>query len=123
MDIATIVQFLESVNLNDGCGGLGFLVRLIKFGVFPILQIGIPIILIVFGTIDLGKAVIASDEKQVKEAQSKLIKRCIYAIVVFFIVTIVQLLTSMVAGAVGGGEGEAAAGVNNWAECWNNTNR
>ena len=45
---------------------------------------------------DLGKAVISSDDKAVKEAQSKLIKRCIYAILVFFIVTLLNLLFTMV---------------------------
>ena len=80
--------------VDDGCGGLAPIVRIIKNGVFPIVQIGIPILLIVFGTIDLGKAVISSDEKEVKQAQSRLIKRCIYAILVFFIVTLLNLYYS-----------------------------
>ena len=48
----------------DSCGGLLPIVRLIRKGVFPLVQIGIPILLIVFGTIDLGKAVISSEEKE-----------------------------------------------------------
>ena len=35
--------------INDGCGGLRPIVAIIKNGVFPIVQIGIPILLIVFG--------------------------------------------------------------------------
>ena len=100
----------------DGpCHGFGFIVRIIKNGLFPILQIGIPIILIVLGTFDLGKAVISSDDKAVKEAQSKLIKRCIYAIAVFFIVTIVNLVLTM----VGNIAGDDASGISSWRECWN----
>ena len=53
--------------LDQPCGGLDPIVKIIKKGVFPIVQIGIPILLIVFGTIDLGKAVISSDEKEVKQ--------------------------------------------------------
>ena len=101
-------------SINDNCGGLGPIVRIIKKGVFPIVQIGIPILLIVFGTIDLGKAVISSDEKEVKQAQSRLIKRCIYAILVFFIVTIVSLLFTMVSDIVG----DSAPGLTAWSECW-----
>ncbi len=115
LNISNFFQLLTEVNLDDGCEGFGFIVRIIKNGVFPILQIGIPIILIVLGTLDLGKAVISSDDKAVKEAQSKLIKRCIYAIAVFFIVTLVSLVFSMVGSLV---DEETAPGLVNWSDCW-----
>lgn len=101
--------------LDQPCGGLDPVVRIIKKGVFPIVQIGIPILLIVFGTIDLGKAVISSDEKEVKQAQSRLIKRCIYAAAIFFIVTLVTLVMSLVATGADNNSGDTAG----WAECWN----
>ena len=101
--------------IDDNCGGLEPIVRIIKLGVFPIVQIGIPILLIVFGTIDLGKAVISSDEKEVKQAQSRLIKRCIYAAAIFFITTIVSLIMSL----VGTGADETETDTNSWADCWN----
>ena len=104
-------------NVNDNCGGLEPIVRIIKKGVFPIVQIGIPILLIVFGTIDLGKAVISSDEKEVKQAQSRLIKRCIYAVAIFFITTLVSLLMSLVTTGAEAGDGEADT--TSWANCWN----
>lgn len=105
-------------NADEDCKGLKPIVRLIKKGVFPIVQIGIPIVLIVLGTIDLGKAVISSDEKEVKQAQSRLIKRCIYAVAVFFITTIVTLLMSLVGTGAKDGDGEA--NTTSWADCWNN---
>lgn len=100
---------------DKNCGGLKPVVQLIKKGVIPIVQIGIPIILIVLGTVDLGKAVIASDEKAVKSAQSMLIKRAIYAVAIFFITTIVTLLMSIVAS----GADSSEAKTNLWAKCWN----
>lgn len=115
MDFVQILDTIGEANVDDGCGGLLFLVRIIRQGVFPILQIGVPIILIILGTLDLAKAVISSDDKQVKEAQSKLIKRCIYAIAVFFIVTIVNLVITMVANIAG----DDADGISSWRECWN----
>ena len=117
MLLMNIVQVLDTtVNPEDNCRGFGFIVRIIKNGLFPILQIGIPIILIVLGTLDLGKSVISSDDKAVKEAQSKLIKRCIYAILVFFIVTLVNLVFSMV-GTIAGDD---APGLQSWSACWSN---
>lgn len=93
------------------CGGLLPVVRVIRKGVFPLVQLGIPIVLIILGTIDLGKAVIVSDEKDVKAAQSRLIKRFIYAALVFFVVTLVTVLMNIVSA---GGEGDT----NSWSTCW-----
>ena len=50
---------------GDACGGLGPFVSIIK-GVFELIKIGVPIILIIMGAIDLGKAVLASDDKEIK---------------------------------------------------------
>ncbi len=101
--------------LADVCGGLLPLVKIIRNGVFPIIWIGIPIILILLGTIDLGKAVISSDEKEVKAAQSRLIKRCIYAVLVFFVATIVSVLMNIIAT---GTNEEDATNTTSWQECW-----
>lgn len=96
------------------CTDLAPIIRVVKHGLFPIVQLGVPILLIVFGTIDLGKAVIASDEKEIKAAQSRLIKRFIYAALVFFIVTLVSVLMSVVAS----GEAEDSD-TSSWKTCWN----
>ena len=56
------------------------------------IQIVIPVIIILLGTIDLGKAVFSGDEKKVKEAQSTFIKRLIYGVAVFFVVVAVRLV-------------------------------
>lgn len=64
-----------------------------------ILKIVVPIILIVFGILDISKAVMANDEKEMKEAQKKFIKRIVYAVVIFFIVALVQFLFTRLAKA------------------------
>ncbi len=99
--------------MSDSCGGLLPLVRVIRKGVFPIIQIGIPIVLIILGTIDLGKAVISSDEKEVKSAQGRLIKRFIYAALVFFVVTFVTVVMNIVA------TGADDSDTTSWLSCWN----
>ena len=74
--------------------------------------------LIIFGLMDLGKAVIAGKEDEMKKAQGILIKRCIYAVMVFFVVTIVTLVFSLF------GKSENSNLVNSndtpkWSDCWN----
>ena len=71
-----------------------------------IIKIVIPIILIILGMIDLAKAVIGNDEKVMKEAQSRLIKRVIYAVVIFFIVALVQFIFGALAGAAESGNSD-----------------
>ena len=68
--------------------------------------------MILLGTIDLGKAVISSDEKEVKAAQSRLIKRFIYAALVFFVSTLVSVLMNIVA------QGQNDANTTGWENCW-----
>ena len=74
--------------------------------VLRILQIGIPIALLIFGTIDLGKAVMAGDEKEIKTATNLLLKRIIAALAVFLLFLVVSVVTGWVGG-------------NEWKTCWN----
>lgn len=83
------------------CGSLAFDIS----GTFPylvhtiitIIKIAVPILLIIFGMLDLGKAVVASKEDEIKKGQQLLIKRAISAVIVFFVIQIVQLLLGFVA--------------------------
>ena len=91
------------------------IVAFVKNGIFPIIQIGIPIIFVVFGTLDLGKAVIAGKEDEMKNAQKMLIKRCVYAVLVFFVVTIVSLVFGLFDSTKPYNEIE---GPGDWYSCW-----
>ena len=55
-------------------------------------KIGIPIILLVLGSLDFAQAVFASNEDGIKKAQGKFIKRLIIAVVIFLIPSVLQLL-------------------------------
>lgn len=91
--------------------------KFIKNGVYPIIQIGIPILLIIMGSIDLEKAVLSSDDKEIKGATGKLMKRAIAAVAVFFVATIVSLLMGMF-GSSGAGDNENIQGTESWKDCW-----
>lgn len=88
------------------CGdqGLGQVITLLK-NLIRLLQIAIPIGLIIFGMLDLGKAVIAGKEDEMKKATSTLIKRIIYAVAVFLVITIVSFVMGLV-------------GSSTWKDCW-----
>ena len=95
----------------DVCSDIMPLIKLVKHGVIPVIQLGIPIILIIIGMIDLGKAVIASKEDEIKTAQKLLIKRAIYAVAIFFVVLIVTAVFNLVGSSSG-------ANTATWSQCW-----
>ena len=109
---------MKLVQLLDvpGCSGIGPVVQFLKKGLLPIIQIGIPIILIVMGSVDLGKAVLSSDDKEIKGAVSKLIKRAIAAVAVFFVATIVTVVMGMFTNVTFDDDGKA--NTTDWGTCW-----
>ena len=62
-----------------------------------IIKIGVPILLIIFGMLDLGKAVIAQKEDEIKKGQAIFVKRLVAAVLVFLVVFIVQVVFNLVA--------------------------
>lgn len=99
----------------DQCDNLLPLIRLIKKGIIPLIQIGIPIILILLGMLDLGKAVVASKEDEIKAAQKLLVKRAIYALAIFFVVLIVQLVFGLLSNT---GDKDIENEGASWSACW-----
>ena len=94
------------------------IVKFLKRGVLPIIQIGIPIILIVMGTIDLGKAVLSSDDKEIKASTGRLIKRAIAAVFVFFVATIVSLVMGLFSRTNNEDKVTDDPENTSWATCW-----
>lgn len=64
--------------------------------VLLIFKIIIPVLLILFGMIDLGKAVIASKSDEVKKATSSLAMRAVAAVAIFLIPTIIGIVMGFV---------------------------
>lgn len=62
-----------------------------------IIKIAVPLLLIVWGMLDLGKAVVAQKEDEIKKGQQIFIKRIIAAVLVFLVVFVVQLVFGLVA--------------------------
>ncbi len=64
-------------------------------GVFKIV---IPLLVIIYGMIDLGKAVVASKDDEIKKAAKQLLIRIIAGIVIFFVPTLVGFAFSLADG-------------------------
>lgn len=99
-------MFILANNANTICTeGVGNIIAIVGF-ILKVIQWIVPIILIVLGTIDLVKAVIASKEDEIKKQQQILIKRIIAAVIVFLVPLIVSILTGLL-------------GTDDWKTCWN----
>ena len=81
--------------------------------IIMVVKIVIPLIIIILGIIDLGKAVISSKEDEVKKAKKSLINRLIYAVLVFCVVWIVTIVMDAISGI-----GIEGTNTTNWKTCW-----
>jgi len=91
------ICFIEPVYAVDyvSCGGVDDIPEALPTFVSNSvnnMKLWVPIIIIVMGMIDFGRAVMASDEKQMKESQSRFIRRIISGIMVFLTFAIVQFV-------------------------------
>ena len=95
-----LIQILDWTPIKGCFGGdiiiPGKLAWLISM-IIKLIQFGVPLLLIVFGMLDLGKAVVASKEDEIKKGQQMFIKRLITAVLVFLVVTVVRLVTNFAA--------------------------
>lgn len=71
--------------------------------IINIIKIVVPILLIIWGMLDLGKSVIAQKEEEIKKGQKLFLKRLLTAAIVYFIIVIVDLVVGIIGG---NGEGK-----------------
>lgn len=64
--------------------------------IINIMQIAVPVILVLMGTVDLVKAISSQKDDDIKKAQGVFIKRLIMGALVYFVVVIVKLLISII---------------------------
>lgn len=74
------------------CGGLVFnkILPDIVTTIINLIKFGVPVILIIFGMLDLGKAVMQQKDDDIKKGQKTFMTRFVAAIMVFLVVAIVQ---------------------------------
>lgn len=84
--------FLDAVNFCAGTSKIWQLVGNVLF----IFKIVIPLLLIIFGMIDLGKAVVGSKDDDIKKSVKSLAMRAVAGIVIFFVPTLVAFIFTLV---------------------------
>ena len=62
-----------------------------------IVQIAVPIILVIVGSLDFFKAITSQKEDEMKKSQNIFIKRLVLAAVIFFVIVIAKVLVSVIA--------------------------
>lgn len=67
--------------------------------IVDLLKIGVPVLLIILGMLDLGKATIAQKEDEIKKSQQLFIKRLISSALVFLVFIIVEVVFNFIAGS------------------------
>ena len=95
------------------CANLKPIISIIKT-VLNLVRFAVPLVLIVIGTFDIFKAVVASKEDEIKAAQKLLIKRVVYAVIIFLIPTIVMLVLNIVSKS-----GAENSDTKTFWDCWN----
>lgn len=92
-----IYLLANSGDVNNFCTETSAIWQFVGYVLF-VFKIAIPLLIILFGMIDLGKAVVANDDKAIKSATSSLVKRAIAGVVIFFLPVLVSFIFSIVNG-------------------------
>ena len=94
------MNILTKTSESD-CSILGSDLQELLNEAFTIIKICVPILCVVLISIDILSAVTSGDEKNIKEAQNKAVKRLMIGVVIFFIPTFVNLLLKWIGLASG----------------------
>lgn len=78
------------------CGSIPTAITQTINEVYKIMLIVIPVLVVIFALIDLGKAVIAGKQDEIKSATGMLIKRILICAIVFLVATLVSFVLGIV---------------------------
>jgi len=95
-------QYLENINLgkpieNVTCEGmLGEELLDEISNILTWIRIAVPIIVILLGSVDFAKAVLSDDQQELKKSTGRFVKRCIIAVAIFFIPSLIMYILSFI---------------------------
>ena len=101
LDLFNVLNVCEGVIGSKGIeDNIASIVHYIYLGI----QVVVPILLIIFGMIELAKAITAQKEDEIKKAQSSFLKKLVLAVIVFLVFSIVKLVFNFAGGGDSGAE-------------------
>lgn len=105
-------EFLDSMkDVCDSESSLLFVLQIARW-IIRIIQIAVPFVLIIFGSLDFFKAIVAGDEKEMKQKRKPFVQRVIAALVIILLPTLVNLIMKNIAKNTN----------NRFATCWEAAN-
>ena len=78
---------------------------------YIIIQVAVPVVLVVMGSLDLFKGISAQKEEEIKKGQQMFIKRLVAAAIIFFVFAITKVIISFAADGT-------SSKILNCAECF-----
>ena len=94
-------MLLANTTLTGFCTSTATMLRFVGYAIL-IFKVAIPIIIIVLGMMDFGKAVVSEKDEDIKKQAVKLGRRALAGLIIFFIPTVINWLFSTVPGATNG---------------------
>ena len=94
------IDVVSAATVKVTCGnitGIPKKIPILISDIIKIVQVVVPIILIIMGSLDLFKGITAQKEDEMKKGQQLFIKRLILGAIIFFVVVIVKFIISLVA--------------------------
>ena len=97
-----MLEFLNnSIDIsNMNCTQIKPVLDMAKF-VIRVIQIAVPFALVIWGSLDFFKALIAGDEKEMKMKRKPFISRLVAAIIILVMPWLVELIAGQIAGDAG----------------------
>lgn len=95
--MGNIFNFLASDITVGMCDDNTLFIFQIARLVIRIIQIAVPFVLIIWGSLDFFKAVIAGDEKEMKQKRKPFVSRLIAAIIILLLPTLVNVIMKALA--------------------------
>lgn len=93
------MNYLNILAVFDFCKEDGVLKTFQLVGYALILiKVLIPLLLIIFGSIDFGKAIVASDDTAIQTAGRMLVIRAVGGIIIFFVPSLINAATGLISG-------------------------
>ena len=84
--------YAEGIVVGDICNGDTLFIFQIARSVIRIIQIAVPFVLIILGSIDFFKSVVAGDEKEMKQKRKPFVQRVIAAVIIFLLPFLISLI-------------------------------
>lgn len=112
-----IYMMVGEFSIESFCESAGGILQFVGYAL-TLVKIAIPLIIVALGIFDLGKAVVASKDDEIKTGAKRLLWRAVAGIVIFFIPSIVMWLFSTLTSF-----SSASTGFDNCEKCvltpWN----